>query len=332
MRNWEQTAADERMDSLMRSASDRCNDHAIVDCCPACGSRSVSQTTPIAPAFSVMVGDRAYLHGAFAMLECGQCALWYKSTRPSDSSLEAYYACLPYESYDQSTLFPTDKAILSLVTRCAGNGRILDFGCGAGRLWGQGNRAGEVFGVEINARASEVAASRGVRIITEEAVKSGQYGPFDVIVLSDVYEHLSRPLELMRDLAKQLSPGGTIVVCTGSAAGLSMHFGLQQSWYVRIFGHLHVASRSHFSFIAGLLDAELAAFQIASHYRFHLTKAAMQHARRIVYRAATLCSTMPSFARVARHLPILGRAMRWTFAPAYDYARDHCVVAIRFKG
>jgi 2-polyprenyl-3-methyl-5-hydroxy-6-metoxy-1,4-benzoquinol methylase len=301
-----------------------------VSSCPACDGSDVAQASGVGIPFAAD-NSSDYTQPAFVLHECGRCGLHYKTPRPSDEFLSRYYSTLPHESYDQVDLFPTDEIILRAVRDLVPvQSRVLDFGCGAGRLWSRTNDDVEVFGIEVNERARHIAEFRGVKIVAEEAVLKGEHGRFHSIVLSDVYEHLAKPFDTIRSLCAHIESGGYLVICTGNATILEQPFGLHESWYTRIYGHLQIASRRHFEWVARELGGAVVQHAATSHYRFQLVRALRQSLRCAAFRL-TRIGRVNSTTRLFMKLPFLRRASRWKFAPVYEYAKDHSVTVIQVK-
>jgi SAM-dependent methyltransferase len=107
-------------------------------------------------------------------------------------------------------------------------GRLLDVGCAYGFFLQEAKRSFDVAGIEIAEDAAAYCRERGLRVLSGIADESNlsQLGQMDVIVLLDVIEHLPNPSETLALCARQLRPGGIILVTTGDFA----------SPYARLFG------------------------------------------------------------------------------------------------
>jgi GT2 family glycosyltransferase/tetratricopeptide (TPR) repeat protein/2-polyprenyl-3-methyl-5-hydroxy-6-metoxy-1,4-benzoquinol methylase len=94
--------------------------------------------------------------------------------------------------------------------------RVLDIGCGAGRL-GEALKArqdAEVVGIELNDVAAECARGRldEVHVGDAETIDPGfAAGSFDAIVCGDILEHLREPDRLLRRARQWLRPEGRLV-------------------------------------------------------------------------------------------------------------------------
>ncbi|MEW6036063.1 MAG: class I SAM-dependent methyltransferase [Candidatus Micrarchaeota archaeon] len=99
------------------------------------------------------------------------------------------------------------------VRSVAGNGRVLDLGCGEGYMLRQ-IRARSLVGVDISRtallRAAKVSGAVLVRAYAEELPFQDSY--FDAAVCSEVIEHTMEPAGIVAELARVVRPGGKIVI------------------------------------------------------------------------------------------------------------------------
>src|SRR4051794_16697392 len=136
--------------------------------------------------------------------------------------------------------------------------RILDVGCGAGRLAKHISLLGaEVVGVERHPEAASLARKYCKRVIEQDLDSSSLLARddlFDVMIFADVLEHLVEPDALLKRLAPNLAPNGFILVSLPNIAYYKMRFGLL---------------RGHFDYEpSGIMDR--------SHLRFFTRQTAMQ--------------------------------------------------------
>lgn len=106
--------------------------------------------------------------------------------------------------------------------------RVLDIGCGTGFLLEQlAGRGYAGVGVDLSPESVAIARRRleelGVADHLEAQVGSAYEppeGPFDLITLTDVLEHLEDPRACLRALRAVLAPGGLLVVSTPNRTSL----------------------------------------------------------------------------------------------------------------
>ena len=165
-------------------------------------------------------------HGC-TLWECARCGLLAVKPQPSGRAQDAFYQRPGYREAACGRGPVRDPRRLSrhlaLVNRL-GRGRLLDVGCGEGAFLHRAAHAGwEVLGVERSRQAAAYARRmHGLPVVCgDEATLPADAGPFDVVTMFDVIEHLPDPLATLRRLAGALRPGGRLVVSTPNAAGAS---------------------------------------------------------------------------------------------------------------
>ena len=94
--------------------------------------------------------------------------------------------------------------------------RVLDIGCGAGRL-GEAikqRQQASVCGIELDARAAEAARQRLDHVWAGDVERLDIQiapGSFDAIVCADVLEHLREPGRLLEQAREWLTPDGRLI-------------------------------------------------------------------------------------------------------------------------
>lgn len=94
---------------------------------------------------------------------------------------------------------------------------ICDLGCGNGHISGRLAALGyHVTGVDASASGIQIAqhAYPGVEFVHALIDGDLKLGQFDLVISSDVIEHLYRPSDLLEAAASQLKPGGQILLGT----------------------------------------------------------------------------------------------------------------------
>lgn len=140
----------------------------------------------------------------------------------------------------------------------AGEGRLLDFGCGGGAfLRLQRERGWRVAGMDFNESVAEELRSRD-----DLDVEAGSWpGPvmadrtFDAITAWHVIEHLPDPVGWIRQASKQLAPGGyVLIVCPRADSWAAKRFGANWTGYEvpRHFSHFTLPEMQRLLRDAGL--------------------------------------------------------------------------------
>lgn len=112
---------------------------------------------------------------------------------------------------------------LAAITGRAGTLRMLELGCGDGRLVQLAQLLGlEAWGVDPSATRCERARIRGLRVARtlEDAMWEGARD-LDAVVAIEVLEHLVDPAAAVGALARALRPGGALLVEVPDAAGIA---------------------------------------------------------------------------------------------------------------
>jgi 2-polyprenyl-3-methyl-5-hydroxy-6-metoxy-1,4-benzoquinol methylase len=91
---------------------------------------------------------------------------------------------------------------------------VLDVGCGHGSVSQALVEKGfEVYGMEINQEALESLRSRGIKAIERDLTAPFKLDTkFDLILLLDVLEHVFDPLSVLQEAARNLKPGGELIL------------------------------------------------------------------------------------------------------------------------
>lgn len=110
----------------------------------------------------------------------------------------------------------TEAAVASLPA----DGPVIDVGCGQGHLTmrlAQRFPAAEVWGIDLSGHAIAAAATRfpADRLVVGSALDLPfQDGQFAGAVLNNLWEHVTDPVALAREVARVLRPGGWLVLST----------------------------------------------------------------------------------------------------------------------
>ncbi len=185
---------------------------------------------------------------AFTIVRCRECGLAQTAPAPSPAELDAYYP-QGYHSTTRRYRGGMDR-VLAVVHRSrirtlerllGGPGSVLDIGCGPGVLLNQMRARGwTVRGTERSPSAAQQA--RDVfhldvgSLDVDDLVASGV--TFDAVVLWHVAEHLDKPGEVARGIARLLRPGGILLVAVPNFASPEARIGRAGWFHLDVPRHL----------------------------------------------------------------------------------------------
>lgn len=186
----------------------------------------------------------------FTVAQCGACRHSFVHPLPTRAELDAVYERY---SYDRSHLDAMPAFLRPLIDEKVRSfdayrrsGRLLDVGFGAGGLLRSASAHGWTpYGIELSALAVEQARQNGLGEIVHGDFLTAPFEPgfFDVIVMSELIEHLLAPEAFVRRARALLAPGGLLYLTTPHGRGLSGRV-LKETWSVcSPPEHLHLFSR-----------------------------------------------------------------------------------------
>lgn len=123
--------------------------------------------------------------------------------------------------YDGQTDHPAEVAGI-LHAMMPANVRVLDVGCGTGSvtLIANRDRGNDVVAIEPDSERARVARSRDISVV--EGVLDDAFIAahelFDVVLSSDVIEHVAAPADFIRQMAKAMKPNGYLLVSVPNVA------------------------------------------------------------------------------------------------------------------
>lgn len=125
------------------------------------------------------------------------------------------------EDYEKNGLSPTHQQAIAWVPRGA---RVLELGCSSGYISRilQEEKGCTVVGVEIDPAAAREAREAGVEVregsLEDPAFRASIEGPFDIVLATDVLEHLAAPGPVLEHFKQWLGPHGQAIVAVPNVA------------------------------------------------------------------------------------------------------------------
>ncbi len=198
-------------------------------------SQTLRRTCPLRCSAGIrQVGVR----NGFHLNRCSACSHLFTSNLPDQAAMDEHYRRYSYDHRGLETVKPfifdrLDEVIAPLESYRRTN-RLLDVGFGAGAMLKVAQRRGwQAFGIERSALAVEQAIKNGFPDVQVGDLANGPYPAdhFDVIVMSELIEHLDDPQPYLRQAWRCLRPGGVLYLTTPNGAGISGRL-LSANWSV----------------------------------------------------------------------------------------------------
>ena len=175
---------------------------------------------------------------AVDLLRCGSCAFVYADLADG-LILEANsrFGRQSTDTYESTQTVLDDlwfRRIARAFTKRVGPGRVLDIGCGNGRLLGQFQALNwECCGLDPSPWSREFAQKYGFRLYQGLLEDLGSaLGEFDLVVSSSTLEHVAQPVAHVRALVQIMKQDGYAYFCgMPNYASLAVRFGFS-SFYM----------------------------------------------------------------------------------------------------
>src|SRR5262249_5354340 len=129
--------------------------------------------------------------------------------------------CKQAEGFEAEYTRPVDLKKMAFINRHLAPLRpcsILELGCGHG-LISQNLHDCDFVGVEIDEREAEIARAKGLDVRVGHAGRYDVGREFDVVIASEVIEHMLEPQSLLENAARHLRPGGILLLTTPNGYG-----------------------------------------------------------------------------------------------------------------
>jgi len=179
--------------------------------CPACGGERPQQYL--------------YAKNGCEIFRCAECGLGRAETGRFDPAAyytDAYFSGGHADGYAdylgaENVLRREFARTARFIRRHCPSGRLLEVGCAYGFFLKEAERYFDVSGIELAGDAAAYCRRNGLNVrngVADDA-NLATLGQVDVVVLLDVIEHLQDPHQTLASCARQLRPGGHVVITTG---------------------------------------------------------------------------------------------------------------------
>jgi SAM-dependent methyltransferase len=191
--------------------------------CPACGGPDYEHYLSVRDRFETVPGQ------LFSIVRCSHCRLLYLNPRPDENSLPAFYDTAGYDPFISSSAeesltatayrlvrrFTMKRKAARVAEGLQRGAKALDVGCATGEMVAELKKLGfDAVGVEPNPKAAEFARDMHGLTVWTGGIKDvpGYAGPFDLITLWHVLEHLPDLRTSLERLRGMMSDTGRLAI------------------------------------------------------------------------------------------------------------------------
>ncbi len=150
---------------------------------------------------------------------------------------------------------------------------------------------------------------------------------FDAIVLVDVFEHMTKPLNFAQATGILAPNGESLIIVTGNGDASACRLDPAQFWYFRIIEHVAMLTQRSAEWISQRLQLHLESWEKVCHYDIPLLTQARQWLQHTAYWQFRR-GPRPVRA-LLRCLPRVRKAERWEVAPGFSASKDHVLAVFR---
>src|SRR5215472_11517897 len=140
------------------------------------------------------------------LVRCKSCGFLFC---PELDDVDRFYQALEDPEYEETRddRLNQMRRMLDNAQRYMRGSRVLDIGAGTGIMVEAAQERGfDAMGVEPSTWLAAVARARGLLVIQGFFPHPSASGSYDLVTLVDVLEHVSHPVQMLRDIRAQLSP------------------------------------------------------------------------------------------------------------------------------
>ncbi len=232
--------------------------------CRLCQSTSIdlireTNVTKALESANFKITDSSYGR-VLSIFKCRDCGFLQCLDMPDTTD---YYRELEDTDYEtgRKERIHQSRRILKKIIHTIGNQprgtRLLDIGAGSGILLEAASELGfDAEGVEPSDWLRRVAQSHGCSIKADVIPHPDISGPYDIVTMIDVIEHIAAPYEMLESALSLLRPGGIIVIVTPDVQSLAARIMGWKWWHYRI-AHVGYFNKKNLQFLFDKLGIEL---------------------------------------------------------------------------
>jgi 2-polyprenyl-3-methyl-5-hydroxy-6-metoxy-1,4-benzoquinol methylase len=191
------------------------------------------------------------------LVRCSRCGFNFSLLIPSAEDYERVYGAYNYEAEDAARSainIENERALVERLMPYKKSGKVLDIAAGAGRfLVHFRDRGFEPYATEFSEPMCQYLEQRGITTFRGGLFPQGApEGAFDVLVFTEIIEHINNPREVLAEIHRLLRPGGCLYLTTPNFDSLERRI-IGPSWGMLMWPehitywtpkHLHRALRA----------------------------------------------------------------------------------------
>lgn len=194
------------------------------------GARCVICDGPTVPAFIATDRNRRLSDETFTYLRCHRCATVQLSPVPNDLGrfYPPQYYSLPQTRDEFARTAAPERYKLELIQPVAPGGRLVEIGPAIGGFAVHADAAGyQVSAIEMDpdcCRFLRDVVGIEVHETADPTAALAAHGPFDVVAMWQVLEHLPNPRQVLEAAAAALSRGGVLAIAVPNPQALQFRW------------------------------------------------------------------------------------------------------------
>lgn len=207
-----------------------------VPTCWVCGSADIKLVRRGVDPASLAPDDFAITDKRYGLVadlyKCRSCGFL---ECPKVGDIVSYYEGLEDSSYVATGAMRAvqQRRLLARLPRARGS--LLDVGAGSGLLVAEAREVGfDAVGVEPSRWLQQRAVTDGVPVVHGTLPHPDLTGPYDVVTLVDVLEHVTDPVGLLRTVEQMMAPEGVGLVVTPDVGSMLAKVLGRRWWHYRI--------------------------------------------------------------------------------------------------
>ena len=149
----------------------------------------------------------------------------------------AFYEMLEDYEYEEGKVVRSLQMehILKLIRKIKSSGRLLDIGAASGILVSLALKAGySAEGIEPSKSFCNLALKQNLPVRLGTFPNKNVKGPFDIITLIDVLEHVAEPVLLLKEISKALADDGIGILVTPDVSSVAARIIGWKWWHFRV--------------------------------------------------------------------------------------------------